>query len=104
MCAIVFDLDTEILEKTYGSPSWRNAYADIRKTLDAHGFDWRQGCTYFGGESVTPVTCFLAVEELTEQFPWFTSAVRDIRMLRIEEDNDLSPIIERASRRVGASG
>ena len=39
MYAISFDLDTKVLEQSYPSPSWQNAYADIGKFLREHGFD-----------------------------------------------------------------
>jgi virulence-associated protein VapD len=99
MYAIVFDLDTQVLESVYGSPSWRNAYAEIRGKLASFGFDWQQGSTYFGNDSVDAVTCVIAVQDLTSAFPWFQPAVRDIRMLRIEENNDLMPAILRAAPR-----
>ena len=98
MYAITFDLDTQTLEQAYGNPSRRNAYSDIRATLAGHGFDWQQGSVYFGRDTVDAVTCVLAVQDLTLRFPWFRPAVRDIRMLRIEENNDLSPAIERVAR------
>ncbi|MDK2760757.1 MAG: virulence factor [Sphingopyxis sp.] len=93
MYAIVFDLDTTTLEQTYPNTSWRNAYADVRKILEVRGFDWQQGSTYFGNENVTAVDCVLAVQELKRQFDWFQPSVRDIRMLRIEENNDLGPAL-----------
>ena len=96
MYAIAFDLDTQLLEESYGGGSWRNAYADIRNALSNHGFDWKQGSVYFGNDRVDAVTCVLAVQDLTRRFPWFRPSVRDIRMLRIEENNDLSPAIEHA--------
>ena len=94
MYAITFDLDTQTLEQSYGNPSWRNAYSDIRNALRAHGFTWQQGSVYFGDDSVTSITCVLATQDLTRRFPWFRSSVRDMRMLRIEENNDLGPAIE----------
>jgi virulence-associated protein VapD len=94
--AITFDLDTQTLEQSYGSASWRNAYADIRNVLASHGFDWPQGSVYFGGDEVNAVTCVVATQDLTRRFPWFRPSVRDIRMLRIEENNDLGPAIESA--------
>jgi virulence-associated protein VapD len=94
--AITFDLDTQTLEQSYGSASWRNAYADIRNVLASHGFDWQQGSVYFGGDEVNAVTCVVATQDLTRRFPWFRPSVRDIRMLRIEENNDLGPAIESA--------
>ncbi|MGQ0673528.1 MAG: virulence factor [Hyphomicrobium sp.] len=101
MYAITFDLDTQMLEESYGNSSCRNAYTDIRKALDDYGFDWQQGSVYFGGEKVDAVTCVLAVQDLAQRFPWFTPSVRDIRMLRIEDNNDLMPAVEVADRRPG---
>lgn len=97
MYAVVFDLDTKMLEQVYASTSWQNAYADIRKVLERHGFDWQQGSTYFGGDTVNAVSCVLAVQDLSASYAWFASAVRDIRMLRIEENNDLMPAVEQAA-------
>ncbi len=98
MYAITFDLDTQMLEQGYGNTSWRNAYMEIRKALEEYGFDWQQGSVYFGGDRVDAVTCVLAVQDLTQRFAWFSAAVRDIRMLRIEDNNDLMPAVERAVR------
>ena len=89
MYAIVFDFDTEILQQTYPDPSWNNAYADVRNYLTSHGFTWTQGSAYFGDESVDAVRCVRVVQRMASRFSWFTPAVRDIRMLRIEENNDL---------------
>jgi virulence-associated protein VapD len=97
MYAIAFDLDTDTLQRTYGSPSHNNAYGDIRKRLLNHGFNWQQGSVYFGSETVNAVTCVVAVIDLTRTFGWFAGSVRDIRMLRIEEQNDLTPAIQSAA-------
>jgi virulence-associated protein VapD len=58
--------------------SFKHAYEDIRVVLLRHGFEWQQGSVYFGNAAVTPV---------------FAGSVRDIRMLQIEENNDLRPAI-----------
>jgi virulence-associated protein VapD len=97
MYAIAFDMDTESLQQHYGAASYNNAYADIRKLLtQTHGFTWQQGSVYFGGSTVNAVTCVLAVMDLAVTFPWFALSVRDIRMLRIEEFNDLMPAVQQA--------
>lgn len=93
MYAITFDLDTAQLENQYGSESWNNAYSDIRKTLTSLGFEWTQGSVYFGNDKVTAVSCVLAVQALGRAYSWFPGCVRDIRMLRIEELNDLRPAL-----------
>jgi len=88
--AITFDLDTETLKNSYPNDSWNNAYSDIRRVLEQVGFTWQQGSVYFGESSVNAVQCVVAVQRLGREYPWFKSSVRDIRMLRIEEMNDLS--------------
>ena len=50
---------------------------------------------YFGGPAVTAASVMVAVIDLTTRLPWFAAAVRDIRMLRIEELNDLMPVVQR---------
>lgn len=97
MYAITFDLDTTVLQEVYHNASYNNAYTDIRKVLvDEYGFDWQQGSVYFGGKTVDAVVCVLAVQDLASRYDWFTPSVRDIRMLRIEENNDLMPAVERS--------
>jgi virulence-associated protein VapD len=94
--AIAFDMDIEQLRSNYGDP-YNNAYLEIRKVLQRHGFTWQHGSVYFGGEAVTAVTCVLAAMDLARSLPWFTASVRDIRMLRIEELNDLMPAVQQAA-------
>lgn len=94
MYAIVFDLDTQVLQATYRNPSWNNAYVEVRRVLEQRGFEWQQGSTYFGNDRVTAVDCVLAVQQLKRDYDWFAPSVRDIRMLRIEENNDLAPALD----------
>lgn len=98
MYAIVFDLEMASLAEAYPNDSFKNAYTDIRKVLVGEfGFEWQQGSTYFGGSTVDAVTCVLAAQELAARYDWFASSVRDIRMLRIEENNDLMPAVARGN-------
>lgn len=96
MYAIAFDMDIESLRSNYGDP-YNNAYMEIRKVLERHGFEWQQGSTYFGGPKINAVTCVLAAIDLAQHLPWFSASVRDIRMLRIEELNDLMPAVQDAT-------
>ena len=90
MYAVVFDFDTDTLQQLYPNASWRNAYTDVRSYLTSRGFAWMQGSTYFGDETIDAVRCVRAVQRLARKYDWFTPSVRDIRMLRIEENNDLT--------------
>lgn len=95
MYAIAFDMDVESLRSNYGDP-YNNAYLEIRKVLQEHGFLWQQGSVYFGGDQINAVTCVLAAIDLSRRLSWFAGSVRDIRMLRIEELNDLMPAVQDA--------
>ena len=100
MYAITFDLDADTLQRTYPGDSLRNAHAEIRQILIEEGFDWQQGSVYFGDPAqIDAVTCVLASQRLARELSWFGESVRDIRMLRIEENNDLGPAIEGPRRR-----
>lgn len=94
--AITFEMDIESLKLNYGDP-YNNAYGEIRKVMQKQGFIWQQGSVYFGGETINAVTCVLAALELSRVLPWFAALVRDIRMLRIEENNDLMPAVQQAA-------
>lgn len=97
MYAITFDLEMAALRASYPNDSYANAYTDIRKVLvDEYGFDWQQGSVYFGSAAVDAISCVLAIQDLASRYGWFAPSVRDIRMLRIEENNDLMPAVDRA--------
>jgi virulence-associated protein VapD len=94
--AIAFDMDIEQLRTNYGDP-YNNAYLEIRRILERHHFQWQQGSVYFGDTTVTAATVMVAVIDLATHLPWFPASVRDIRMLRIEELNDLMPVVQRVA-------
>ena len=94
MYAVTFDIDTTCLGDQYHNNSSTNAYGDIRKFMTDNHFIWQQGSVYFGDETINAVNCVMAVQKLAKQFPWFSACVKDVRMLRIEENNDLMPAIQ----------
>jgi virulence-associated protein VapD len=96
MYAIAFDIDIDSLRQHYGDP-YNGAYLEIRRVLERHGFRWQQGSMYFGGDGVNAVTCVMAAIDLSRSLPWFAASVRDVRMLRIEEFNDLMPAVQQAA-------
>ncbi|MEG0144348.1 MAG: hypothetical protein RSA21_09695 [Akkermansia sp.] len=95
MYAIAFDLDTAKLKETYDKNSWQNAYNEIKSFLKNEGFTRQQESVYFGNNKVNAVTCIIATQKMAAQFSWFSDSVKDIQMLRIEEDSDLSPALTR---------
>lgn len=96
--AISFDIDTKALQDGYPNAPWQNAYADIARFLRDRGFDRQRDSVYFGDDTVDVVRCQTSVQELAIEFSWFAPSMKDIRMLRIEDNNDLMPAIELALR------
>ncbi|WOC53213.1 Endoribonuclease VapD 2 (plasmid) [Bergeyella porcorum] len=93
MYAILFDLDINSLSGDYEDEIYHNAYQLVKEFMIENGFKWKQGSVYFGDDSIDAVACVLAVQGLARKYPWFSTYVKDVRMLRIEEDNDLFPAI-----------
>ena len=93
MYAIAFDLDNAAMQAAYPGASWQNGYGEIQKRLETFGFTPQQGSVYFGKQGVTAVTCVLAVQDLAKNLAWFKASLSDLRMLRIEDDHDLSVAI-----------
>jgi len=95
--AIAFDLNTTTAEAVCG-PNWRNCYAQIANVLADYGFSRKQGSVYFGDETSDAVRCVLAVQDLDRRYAWFGRVVTDLRMLRVDEDNDLLPVLSNELR------
>jgi virulence-associated protein VapD len=93
MYAICFDLDQEALKRHYPAPAYTHAYDDICRVLEKYGFARQQGSVYFGNDHVTPVICVMAAQAIQRKHSWFAKVLTDIRMLRIEENNDLMPAV-----------
>lgn len=93
MYAILFDLDTNCLNVNYQLDNHNNAYKSIRDFMEKNGFKWKQGSVYFGDETINAVNCVIIIQKLAKEYPWFSTCCKDVRMLRIEENNDLLPAI-----------
>ena len=91
--AIILTLDADTLSKVYTGNNTLSAYTDIEGTLRDCGFSHKQGSVYFGDEGVDAVHTVIAVQKLSKKYDWFASSVKDARMIRIEEDNDLTVAI-----------
>ena len=97
--AVAFDFDVQLLEQLYPNTFCRNASSDVRRFFKENGFENKQGTVYFSHEDISPVECIAAVQDLADLYEWFTPSLKDIRMLRIEENDDLMAILDRKSRR-----
>ena len=91
MFAIAFDLVVADAERHHPKGT-SQAYADIRRTLAAHGFEGVQGSVYLSQKSDMAglMRAILALKAL----PWFASSVRDVRGFRIEDWSDFTSIVK----------
>lgn len=94
MYAVVFDLDTNCLNECYDENTYHGAYKLVRDFMTQNGFSHTQGSAYFGDAAMDAVKCVLTIQKLAKTYPWFATCAKDVRMLRIEENNDLIPAIQ----------
>ncbi len=88
MYASLFDLDANSFDDSC-SVSYTEAYNAIKRYMLANSFTWIQGNLYFASPVINSVNCVLIVQHMSKSFSWFNACVKDIRLLRIEENNDL---------------
>ncbi len=92
MYAVIFDIDADCLSDNNITNS--KAYGNIRKFMEQNYFKWQQGGVYFGDETINAVTCVTTVQRMAKELPFFPMCVKDVRMLKIEENNDLMPAVK----------
>ncbi len=95
--AIAFDIDSRTAERLLGD-TWKSCYGKIERGFTSHGFTRMQGSLFFGTPESNAVSCIKAVQDLDAQYAWFGRIVKDLRMLRIDEDNDLLPALSNRLR------
>lgn len=92
--AIIFNLDSGLLSSCYPGSDPISAYSVLKTYLEKHNFVRLQGNLYLGDDTVDAVKTVLVAQKLSNKFPWFKASVQNMRMLRIEDDNDLMPIFQ----------
>jgi virulence-associated protein VapD len=97
MYAITYQLDRDALRRACGNREI-NPDAEIRRILQQHGFTWQQGTLYFGDERVDAVMSCLAAMDLAKSLPWFAASVREMRLLRITDVDDLMPAVRQGAQ------
>jgi virulence-associated protein VapD len=89
--AIAYDLNAEAAVR-------HGAYDKIARVLATHGFSRQQGSVFYGNYETQASSCFRAVLEMHRKFTWFWEVVKDMRMLRIDENDDLLSVVPQELR------
>jgi virulence-associated protein VapD len=98
MYAIMIDIDIDKLCNHYGNQCGKE-HVEICSILEEHKFTY-QGGIYLGDHDTSVTSVILAVIDLTTRLPWFVDVVRGIRMLRVEESDDLMQVVQRIKDQV----
>ncbi len=91
MFAIAFDLVVADLKGKHPR-GVAQAYSEVAKTLEKHGFKGIQGSVYVT-EDEDMANLMRAILSL-KTLPWFPASVRDIRAFRIENWSDFTRFVK----------
>jgi virulence-associated protein VapD len=91
MFAIAFDMKISKLKEYYGEP-YNNAYFEIGSMLRNYDFYNAQGSIYITKKN-DMANLHKAIEAL-KKITWFKSAVRDIRVFRVEDWSDFTGVVK----------
>ena len=86
--AINFDLDTHKLQANY-----RNAYYDLRRFFEKHGFEHRQGSGYISLTKLATADIYDLMDDLTQALPWIGDCVNKIDVTNIGQQHDLIDLV-----------
>ncbi|WP_237479621.1 hypothetical protein [Lichenibacterium dinghuense] len=68
----------------------REALSEVAAVIAGHGFTEAVPGFYVGSGDVDAVRAVVAVQDVAEALSWFAPCLRSARLLRIEEDGDLT--------------
>ena len=90
MYAIFLNIDIDNLNKQYNGNNTPNVYGHIRKFMVSNGFEWKSINLYLGDDSINVVKCITTIQQLSSKYEWFKPYIKELRLLRISSDMDLS--------------
>ena len=87
---ITFDLSQDALRRYYPHREtgqdpqfFKKAYKDIRRFMEANGFERRQYSVYVSTEQRTSLDVALLAQRMGEELPWLRQCVKDITVTTI---------------------
>ena len=87
---ITFDLSQEALRRHYPRKEtaqdpqfFKRAYKDIRRFMEANGFERRQYSVYVSRSELTALDVAVLTQQMAEQLPWLRLCVKEITATNI---------------------
>jgi virulence-associated protein VapD len=93
---IHFDMDTKALKKYYPKPSWRNAYDDVCKFLEANGFEHEQGSGYHSKSEMLQPEALRIIAKMLKKYPWLNKCVKVCTIADVPTTYDISHLFNKA--------
>lgn len=93
MYIISFDLVTTSLMKYY-TGHYTSAYWRIKRLMKQYGFEWTQGSMYVSVDPNNSLARVNRVMDALREINWFRESVRDIRVYKVEDWSDFTPIVK----------
>lgn len=97
---ITFDLSQEALRRHYPRKEtiqdpqfFKRAYKDIRRFMEASGFERRQYSVYVSGAELTALDVAVLTQKMAEQLPWLRHCVREITVTNIGARHSLLALL-----------
>lgn len=91
MYALAFELQVEELKKHYGD--WDEANLEIRRELEALGFEWIQASLYISNNENDLMNVYKAISKL-RRIDWFKKSVRDVRAFEVEDWSNFTEFVK----------
>ncbi|HBW34583.1 endoribonuclease VapD [Desulfosporosinus sp. BICA1-9] len=91
MYALAFELQFEELKKHYGD--WDEANLEIRRELEALGFEWIQASLYISNNENDLMNVYKAISKL-RRIDWFKKSVRDVRAFEVEDWSNFTEFVK----------
>lgn len=90
--AVNFDLDTEALRERFGEQGRPGAYSAVRRYLEAHDFEHRQGSGYRSLVTLSDLDVADLIVAMYKELPWLLECVQKLDVTNIGTQYDLHSI------------
>ena len=91
-----FDLDTKALQEWYPDGDWHNAYMDIRRYLEEHGFEHRQGSGYISRKNLNLLQATVIVQRMAREYLWLQPCLKELDVTNVGKTVSLNEAVSYA--------
>lgn len=90
---IFFDLDMEALRKNYPNKYVNQAWADIKRYMESHGFVHQQYSGYISKSYMNKNMARMVMQKMSYEYPWLQECLKECVMTTVGREFDLKKYI-----------